>query len=422
MIHSNNLIYELKKRELISQITNEKFLLKKLEKEKITVYCGFDPTSDSLHIGHLIPLICLKHFEKKGHKSIILLGGATALIGDPSLKKNERILQNNEKITIWTKKIHQQISLFLKHNLYQNTLILNNYKWFKNITLLSFLRKIGKNFSVKKMLNKESVKIRIRKKNSGISFTEFTYSLLQSYDFSYLFQKHNVILQIGGSDQWGNITSGIELTNRLYQKEVFGITVPLITNSSGNKFGKSKKDCIWLDKKKTTPYKFYQFWLKVSDTDVCQFLKIFTFLDIEIINILIKKAQKKSSILQKILAENVTKLVHGNKALKSAIRITKNLFLNNLNKLKKSDFKQLAQDGIPTICISKTIDIKQALVNAQLSKSRTEAKKMILANAISINGKKENSQNYIFNDKDKFFGHYTILCRGNKNHSLIYWI
>ncbi|CRK85442.1 Tyrosine--tRNA ligase [Candidatus Providencia siddallii] len=422
---SKNIIKQLQERDLIAQLTNKNILTKKLKQGLITLYCGFDPTSDSLHLGHLVPLLCLNRFQLAGHKPIILIGGATALIGDPSFKENERKLNSKENIQKCIEKIHKQILYFLNFNCGKNSaLIINNDDWFHKMDILTFLRDIGKHFSINKMINKESVKQRLNRNDLGISFTEFTYNLLQSYDFAILNKNYNVELQIGGSDQWGNIVSGIDLTNRLNKKQVFGLTIPLITKSNGIKFGKTETGTIWLDPKKTSPYKFYQFWINTSDEDVYYFLKILTFMKLSEINSLKEECKKnnKKRCAQYILAEIITKFVHGDNGLITAKRITKNLFSNTILNLTESDFEQLAQDGMPSITLFKETDLQQALVDSELAASRNQARISISSNAISINGQKKTEPLYVFNNTDRLFKRFTLISRGKKNIYLIKWI
>ncbi|AKC60530.1 tyrosine--tRNA ligase [Blochmannia endosymbiont of Camponotus (Colobopsis) obliquus] len=425
-MNKKNIIELLQERELISQITDKKKIIDQLSSKLISVYCGFDPTADSLHLGHLIPLLCLKHFQIAGHRPIILIGGATGLIGDPSFKATERKLNSIETIQIWTEKIKKQISLFLNFNYDKNgACIVNNYDWFNSMNTLTFLRDIGKFFSINKMINKESIKQRLHRYHSGISFTEFTYNLLQAYDFAYLNQKYNVTLQIGGSDQWGNIVSGIDLTKRMYKNTVQGFTMPLITNSNNTKFGKTENDVIWLNANKTSPFKFYQFWINTSDKDVYRFLKFFTFLDIEIIHKLELKNHnnyKTTKYAQILLANELTRTVHGTTGLATAQRITANLFMEPLPKLQEEDFIQLVQnDSIPTVYLNTFTSLQHALVLAQLASSKQQARTLIKAHAITINGKKQIETRYIFNNSDKLYGHYTLLRKGKKYYSLIYW-
>ena len=407
-----DVIKQLQERGLIAQVTDETALTEQIMQGPIALYCGFDPTADSLHLGHLVPLLCLKRFQLAGHKPVALVGGATGLIGDPSFKAVERKLNTQDTVQDWADKIKQQVSPFLDFDSGDNAAIVaNNYDWFGSMNVLDFLRDIGKFFSVNQMIAKESVKQRIDREDQGISFTEFSYSLLQSYDFASLNKQHKVVLQIGGSDQWGNITAGIDLTRRLNQQQVYGLTVPLITKSDGTKFGKTESGAVWLDPKKTSPYKFYQFWINTADSDVYRFLKFFTFMSLDAINAL-EEEDKNSGVApraQQVLAEEVTKLVHGEQGLIAAKRITESLFSGSLKSLSQDDFAQLEQDGMPTVLLNTDADLQQALVNADLAPSRGQARTMIESNAISINGEKQSTADYKFSESDRLFGRYTLL-------------
>ena len=421
---SSNLIKQLQERGLIAQVTDEEALAERLAQGPIALYCGFDPTADSLHLGHLVPLLCLKRFQLSGHKPVALVGGATGLIGDPSFKATERKLNTNETVNEWVEKIRHQVSPFLDFNCGENSAITaNNYDWFGGMNVLTFLRDIGKHFSVNQMINKEAVKQRLNRDDSGISFTEFSYNLLQGYDFSELYSRHEVVLQIGGSDQWGNITSGIDLTRRMHQKQVFGLTVPLITKADGTKFGKTEGGAVWLDPKKTSPYKFYQFWINTADADVYRFLKFFTFMSIEEINALEEedKNSGKAPRAQYVLAEEVTGMVHGEEGLAAAKRITQSLFSGSLNEMTEVDFGQLAQDGLELFEVPRDTDLQQALVIAGMAPSKGQARTMISSNAVSVNGEKQTDTEYSFADSDRLFGRYTLLRRGKKNYTLLLW-
>lgn len=419
-----DVIKQLHERGLIAQVTDETALTEQIMQGPIALYCGFDPTADSLHLGHLVPLLCLKRFQLAGHKPVALVGGATGLIGDPSFKAVERKLNTQDTVQDWADKIKQQVSPFLDFDSGDNAAIVaNNYDWFGSMNVLDFLRDIGKFFSVNQMIAKESVKQRIDREDQGISFTEFSYSLLQSYDFASLNKQHKVVLQIGGSDQWGNITAGIDLTRRLNQQQVYGLTVPLITKSDGTKFGKTESGAVWLDPKKTSPYKFYQFWINTADSDVYRFLKFFTFMSLDAINAL-EEEDKNSGVApraQQVLAEEVTKLVHGEQGLIAAKRITESLFSGSLKSLSQDDFAQLEQDGMPTVLLNTDADLQQALVNADLAPSRGQARTMIESNAISINGEKQSTADYKFSESDRLFGRYTLLRRGKKYYCLLIW-
>ncbi|GAA0501303.1 tyrosine--tRNA ligase [Tatumella terrea] len=421
---SSNLIQQLQERGLIAQVTDEQALSERLAQGPIALYCGFDPTADSLHLGHLVPLLCLKRFQDAGHTPVALVGGATGLIGDPSFKASERKLNTADTVGEWVEKIRQQVAPFLNFDCGDNSAIAaNNYDWFGSMNVLTFLRDIGKHFSVNQMINKEAVKQRLNRDDQGISFTEFSYNLLQGYDFACLNERHGVSLQIGGSDQWGNITSGIDLTRRLHQNQVFGLTVPLITKSDGTKFGKTEGGAVWLDAKKTSPYKFYQFWINTADADVYRFLKFFTFMSIDEINALQAEDEQsgKAPRAQYVLAEQVTRLVHGEEGLSAAKRITASLFAGTLSDLSEADLAQLAQDGMPAITLSQGNDLQQALVTAELVPSRGQARTLISSNAVAINGQKQADAEYRFSEDDKLFGRYTVLRRGKKHYCLINW-
>lgn len=421
----SDIINNLYERGFIAQITNEKELRSILKCQSISLYCGFDPTADSLHIGHLAPLLCLRKFQILGHRPLIVLGGATGLIGDPSFKKSERILSSFNTTQKWIKKIKSQIALFIECNSkhFSSAFIVDNYEWFSSMNVLTFLRDIGKFFSINKMINKDIIKKRLQQNNCGISYTEFSYNLMQSYDFAYLYKKYKVILQIGGSDQWGNIVSGIDLIRRMYKKTTYGLTVPLIMNINNTKFGKTEKHTIWLDPNKTSPYKFYQYWINSDDKKVYYFLQLFTDIDIEIINLFNKKIDINSKLpkAQIVLSEKITRLVHGEKGLASAQRITQNLFSDKISQLTKTDFDQLAQDGIPTVTLKSNITLQQALVESKLATSRSHARELITSHAIYVNSYKQLKTDYVFKNQDRLHNHYTLLKRGKKHHCLILW-
>ncbi|PIT42145.1 tyrosine--tRNA ligase [Snodgrassella alvi] len=418
-----SVVYDLQQRGLIAQTTDAEALDNLLNQQKITLYCGFDPTADSLHIGHLLPILVLRRFQLAGHTPIALVGGATGMIGDPSFKAQERSLNTLETVQEWVAKIRAQLEPFLIFDGNNAAIMANNFDWFGSMNCLDFLRDIGKHFSVNAMLNKESVKQRLSRDDVGISFTEFAYALLQGYDFAELHRRHGAVLQIGGSDQWGNITGGIDLSRRLHQATVYGLTLPLVTKADGTKFGKTEGGAVWLSAEKTSPYQFYQFWLKVADADVYKFLKYFTFLSVAEIESI--EAQDKASgtkpEAQRILAEEMTRLIHGEEALAAAERISTSLFAEDQSALTESDFQQLSLDGLPTYTISESINIVQALTTTALAKSNNEARGFISQGAVMVNGQKINTADYIFSDSDKRFGHYTIVRRGKRNHALLIW-
>ncbi|HEZ7981965.1 tyrosine--tRNA ligase [Neisseria meningitidis] len=429
-----SVIQDLQSRGLIAQTTDIEALDALLNEQKIALYCGFDPTADSLHIGHLLPVLALRRFQQAGHTPIALVGGATGMIGDPSFKAAERSLNSAETVAGWVESIRSQLKPFLSFEGENAAVMANNADWFGKMNCLDFLRDIGKHFSVNAMLNKESVKQRIGRDDVGISFTEFAYSLLQGYDFAELNKRHGAVLEIGGSDQWGNITAGIDLTRRLHQKQVFGLTLPLVTKSDGTKFGKTEGGAVWLNAKKTSPYQFYQFWLKVADADVYKFLKYFTFLSVE--EIAAVEAQDRASggkpEAQRILAEEMTRLIHGEEALAAAQRISESLFAEDQSSLTESDFEQLALDGLPAFEVSDGINVVEALVKTGLASSNKEARGFVNGKAVLLNGKpaEANNPNHaaerpddacLLNGEHKRFGKYTILRRGKRNHALLVW-
>lgn len=418
-----SVVHDLQQRGLIAQTTDAQALDTLLNEKKITLYCGFDPTADSLHIGHLLPILVLRRFQLAGHTPIALVGGATGMIGDPSFKAQERSLNTLETVQDWVAKIRAQLQPFLSFSGDNAAIMANNFDWFGSMNCLDFLRDIGKHFSVNAMLNKESVKQRLSRDDVGISFTEFAYALLQGYDFAELYRRHGAVLQIGGSDQWGNITGGIDLSRRLHQATVYGLTLPLVTKADGTKFGKTEGGAVWLSAEKTSPYQFYQFWLKVADADVYKFLKYFTFLSVAEIEAIEASDQASSSKpqAQRILAEEMTRLIHGEEALAAAQRISASLFAEDQSALTESDFQQLSLDGLPAFPVTESINIVQALTTASLAKSNNEARGFISQGAVMVNGQKIDSADYVFSSDDKRFGHYTILRRGKRNHALLVW-
>lgn len=412
---------ELKWRNLIFQVTNEKKLREKLKKEKVVLYCGFDLTFSSLHVGNLLQLITLKRFQNFGHFPIALLGGATSLIGDPSGKEKERALLTIEEIENNKKNIKQQIEKILGEGKFK---ILDNLEWLSKINLISFLRDYGKHFQIAQMITKESVKSRIS--TSGISFCEFSYMILQAIDFLELKRRKNCDLQIGGSDQWGNITCGIDLIKKILGVEVFGLTLPLITTKSGKKFGKTEKGAIYLDKNLTSPYQFYQFWINIDDEQVIKFLKYFTFLKkeeiLKIEEITKKFPEKREG--QKILAKEITKLIHGEKELKRVEKISNVLFYGKVKELKEDEIKE-ALFNVPTQKIQKKdkISILELLILGGVAKSKSEAKRLILQGGISINGEGPiTSTEKIFSSFDALYGKYFIIRKGKKTYYLVEFI
>jgi tyrosyl-tRNA synthetase len=414
---------DLQARGLISQCTDEEVLKEHLNTGMRTLYCGFDPTADSLHIGSLVPLLTLRRFQLAGHRPLSLVGGATGLIGDPSFKAQERVLNSDDIVEGFVSKLKTQISPFLDFENGENAAkMVNNLDWTQPMSVITFLRDIGKHYSVNNMLNKESVKQRIDRDGSGISFTEFSYSILQGMDFLELYKAENCTLQLGGSDQWGNIVSGTDLTRRSTGKHVFALTLPLITKADGTKFGKTESGTVWLSAHKTSAYAFYQFWINTMDEDVEKFLKLFTFLTIEeIAKISAEHAEAPFKRLgQKTLAEDVTRTVHGEEGLEAAKRITEALFSGSLDTLTADDLAQIGQDGMPSASIDTSeITLMDALKETGIASSNREARDFIKANAISVNGEKVTDIEKSLSAADALHGKYIILRRGKKNYAML---
>lgn len=424
------LIEDLKARGLIAQLTDEAALAEHLNEKAVTLYCGFDPTADSLHLGHLVPLLMLKRFQEYGHRPIALVGGATGMIGDPSFKAQERQLNSADIVQQWSEKLKAQISQFITFDGDDGAVLANNYDWTASVDVLSFLRDIGKHFTVNKMIAKESVRQRIEREDSGISFTEFTYQILQSYDYQVLNKTYGCTLQIGGSDQWGNITSGIDLTRRMNGAQVYGLTLPLITKSDGTKFGKTEGGAVWLSPQKTSPYAFYQFWLQTPDADVYRFLKFFTFLDVAEIDAIeaADKAAEGRPEAQRILAEEVTRLVHGEQALEGARRITQALFSGNTEGLSHADFEQLQLDGLPATQLPESLSelpLTSLLVDAGVATNGKQVKDALQRKAVVINDKECGSEENmaveaLFSIANARYERFFLVKLGKKKHHLFY--
>lgn len=425
MTATNELLQDLKARGLIAQCTADEELAEHLSTDCRTLYCGFDPTADSLHIGSLVPLLVLKRFQQAGHKPLALVGGATGLIGDPSFKAAERQLNTSDVVGDWVNKIRTQVSAFVEFTEEKNGAeVVNNLDWIGEINVIEFMRDIGKHFSVNAMIQKESVKQRIDREGSGISFTEFSYMLLQSYDFAALNKAKECTLQIGGSDQWGNITGGIDLTRRMNRNKVFGLTLPLVTKSDGTKFGKTESGTIWLDPSKTSPYAFYQFWLGTADADVYDFLRFFTFLSVDEIAAIEEsdKSVQGRPAGQGILAKEVTRLVHGEEGLASSERITEALFSGDLASLTETDLAQLAQDGLPSTELEASEQtIVEVLTQSELAKSNKMAREFIGNGAVSVNGEKVVDSEVVLKKEYALFGKYSVIKRGKKLFNLYVW-
>ncbi|MDB2433883.1 tyrosine--tRNA ligase [Luminiphilus sp.] len=383
---------DLKARGLVFQTTGDEQFEAWLSDKPRTLYCGFDPTADSLHIGSLVPLLMLRRFQLAGHTPIALVGGATGLIGDPSFKAQERALNTTDVVSEWVSRLRTQMSQFLSFDGDTSAVMANNLDWTANVDVLTFLRDVGKHFSVNNMIAKESVKQRIEREGAGISFTEFTYMILQSFDFAELNKRYGCELQIGGSDQWGNITGGVDLTRRMNSAQVQGLTMPLVTKADGTKFGKTESGTIWLDAKKTSPYAFYQFWLSTADADVYTFLKYFTFLSVSDIDALEQEDAEREGRpqAQMVLAQEVTRLVHTDVGLEAAERITQAMFNGEEGALSESDLAQLSLDGLPSSTVARAelpATLTQLLTDAGMVTSGKQVKDALGRSAVVINGK-----------------------------------
>ena len=414
-----HLLDELTQRGLVAQNSDPVALADHLATPR-TVYCGFDPTAGSLHIGHLVPLLMLRRFQLAGHTPVALVGGATGLIGDPSFKASERTLNSAETVQGWVASLSAQIKALLPaSDGLAASLLVNNADWMGQMSALDFLRDIGKHFSVNAMLARESVRQRLARPDQGISFTEFSYALLQSQDFAVLNQRLGCTLQIGGNDQWGNITSGMDLTRRLHQAQVYGMTLPLITKADGTKFGKTEGGAIWLDPALTSPYAFYQFWLGTADEDVYRFLRYYSFMPLAEIEALKAEDAKRQGrkLAQQVLADELTELVHGKGALAAVQRISESLFSGEVARLGESDLAQLAQDGMPSSPIKGETDLVTLLVECGLANSKRIARELLAAGAVSVNGAIRRDEPLTADDR--LFGRYLLLRRGKKQYHLV---
>lgn len=418
---------ELHWRGLINDCTDADGLRARLASGPIVVYCGFDPTADSLHVGHLVPLLVLRRFQLAGHHPIALAGGATGAIGDPSGKSEERQLLSREQLAANIEGVKQQLSRLLDFQCVSNPgRLLDNAVWTANVSVLDFLRDVGKHFSVNQMLAKESVRLRMENRESGISYTEFSYMLLQAYDFYVLCRDYNCELQIGGSDQWGNITAGIDLVRKKLGRTVYGLTLPLITTASGAKFGKTEAGAVWLDPRRTSVYRFYQFWINTDDRDVIRYLKYFTFLGQDEIAELEQQHQKDPSRREahRALAKAVTELVHGPSATSDAARASEILFGGSLEGISETMFNEVTGE-VPTCAVpagqldGTGLPLVELLVRAGLCASKSQARKDIDGGGIYVNNVRQAGWQRNITRADLLFGRYLLLRKGRKNYVLV---
>ena len=417
-----NIIDDLMWRGAINQMTDEEGLRQLTQEKAVSLYCGVDPTGDSMHIGHLIPFMILRRFQLAGHRPVIVIGGATGSIGDPSGRTSDRVLQTKEQVQHNVEKLTAQMKrLFLTSQEDQEAVrLVNNYDWTKDLSLLDFLRDYGKHFNLNTMLAKDVVASRLE---VGISFTEFSYQILQSIDFLQLFRKEDVQVQIGGADQWGNITAGLELIRKVEGAEAraYGLTIPLMLKSDGTKFGKSAGGAVWLDPEKTTPYEFYQFWLNQDDRDVIKYIKYFTFLEkeeIEALEVSVQEEPHKRQA-QKRLAEEVTRFVHGEAALQDALKITNALFTGDVQQLNADEIEQ-GFKNMPTFESEKVEqNLATWLVDLGIEPSRRQSREDIQNGAISINGEKITDLEHVWTPEQSFEGRFVLVRRGKKKYFLV---
>lgn len=415
------LLKDLEWRGIIYQQTDEEGMKDLLSKEKISLYCGVDPTADSMHIGHLLPFLTLRRFQNAGHRPIVLVGGATGLIGDPSGKSEERKLQTLEQVQVNVDGIKKQLGKIFDVEGDNGALMVNNYDWAGSMDVVTFLRDFGKHVGVNYMLAKDTIASRLE---TGISFTEFTYTILQAMDFFHLYENHDCKLQIGGSDQWGNITTGLELIRKMSAEgsKAYGMTIPLVTKADGTKFGKSESGAVWLDPEKTSPYEFYQFWINTADADVVKYLKFFTFLEKEEIEALEKAVEEEPHLrkAQKALAEEMTRMIHGEEALQQAIRISAALFSGDIKNLSADEIRQGFKD-VPSFTVEGEEEqgLVDLLVAAKISPSKRQAREDVSNGAVSLNGERVTDTAYVLSDADKIEGQFTIVRRGKKKYFMI---
>jgi tyrosyl-tRNA synthetase len=418
----NELLKDLKWRGIVYQQTDEQGIEDTLTKESISLYCGVDPTADSMHIGHLLPFLTLRRFQLSGHRPIVLVGGATGLIGDPSGKKEERKLQTLETVQYNVGCLQKQLQRIFDFEGSNGAIMVNNYDWAGSMDIVTFLRDFGKYVGVNYMLAKDTISSRL---DTGISFTEFTYTILQAMDFFHLYEKHDCRMQIGGSDQWGNITTGLELIRKMKPegaKPAFGLTIPLVTKADGTKFGKTESGAVWLDPEKTSPYEFYQFWINTADADVVKYLKFFTFLSREEIEALEVSVAEEPHLrkAQKALAEEMTRMIHGQDSLNQAVKISAALFSGDVKNLSAEEIKQGFKD-VPSFDApaGEELGLVDLLVNSKISPSKRQAREDITNGAVSINGDRVTDTAYVLSDSDRIEGQFTIIRRGKKKYTLI---
>ena len=417
-----NILEELQWRGLVHQCTDLESCRRELGKPT-AVYAGFDPTSDSLHVGSLLPLMMLRRFQQAGHTPVALVGGATGMVGDPSGKSDERVLQTKEALERNVAGIELQMRNFLDFDGPNAAVLVNNYDWMHSFSFLDFLRDIGKNFPVNVMLSKDSVKSRLERQDSGLSFTEFSYMLLQAYDFVYLAQHQNCKIQIGGSDQWGNITAGIDLGRRMLSQQLYGITCPLLTTSDGRKMGKTEKGAVWLSPEKTSPYEFYQYFVNVADADVLMTLRFLSEVDKTQYDAIEANMATSPGAAQRCLAESLTKLVHGDAGLQSAVQATKIFFGTEIDSLSDKELNSIFAD-VPSSSVARArmvdgLPLVEALCIVSLATSKSDARRAIEEGSVYVNNRKVEGTDKMLAESDLASENLIVLRRGKKKYALL---
>lgn len=414
------ILKELDARGLLVQRSHEREFDDHLASASRTVYCGFDPTAPSLHVGNLVPLMALGRFQRCGHRPIVLVGGATGLIGDPGGRDEERQLNPIEVVQEWVTRLEEQVSRFVSFRGSNAAVAVNNYDWTSKTNLIEFLRDVGKHFSINSLIQRDAIKTRLAREGGGISYTEFSYALVQALDFLHLYRDYHCTVQLGGNDQWGNIVSGVELIRRAEGGSAFALTLPLVERSDGKKFGKSTGGAIWLDPNLTSPYAFYQFWMNIDDADVRPFLRYFTYDDVDDINAIADAHEVEPSRRegQRYLASQITELVHGASGLRSATRITESLFGGTIERLTESDLCQLQLDGVDSAYIRENDDILSGIVAVGLAESKGRARQLVQQGGVTINNRKVEKINESLTRANALFGQFHLLKRGKKTWAM----
>ena len=416
-MNPNTVLTDLHQRELVAQVSDLDKLEGHLSSTSRVVYAGFDPTAPSLHIGNLVPLLALKRFQDHGHRPIVLIGGATGLIGDPSGKEAERSLNTPELVAEWVALCKEQVSKYLESSGPQAVQVVDNLDWTQDLKLINFLRDTGKFFAVNAMVQRDSVRTRLEREGAGISFTEFSYMLLQANDYLELARRYECSVQIGGSDQWGNMVSGTDLVRRVLQRQAYALTMNLLTKSDGTKFGKTAGGTVWLDASLTSPYSFYQYWVNVADSEIGKALHTFSAKPAVARAELIAQTleQPELRLAQKALAQEVTKLVHGADGLQAARRITDALFGGTIAELTAADLGQLWQDGLARAELTDTVPVVVVLCEVGLAQSRGAARRLLESRGVSVNGATITDVNFALQRSDALYGEFHLLRRGRKS-------